>query len=692
MNKSVTNFRLTLLQRVIYKGAEYEVFGKTPNGWNLINKNRAWVEILDSELFEMITSRKLSIIGNAACVQTDEGLLEGTQCIAVQDPDAWKEALLQEEYVKMFEQTKRGFRSGERLQERIDELALTLGDKSPPKPRTVREWAKEYREGGRCTEALVCIQTRRHVPRKRKTNQQVIQATQDYFKYYQATPSQVRSKAIREARQHLEKVNAKIVPSEKTFYRRFNELEDQYNAIAKFGKSTGRRMYRGSTRTIKADRPMELLMLDSTRLNVGAKFGKKRRKRPWLTLVTDAYSHYPVGYYLGFRHPSSWTSIEALKCAILPKTWIKKQFPDIVGEWVAYGMPENVLTDNGSENKGAFRDACGLLGIDYSTTPVKSPYSNGMAERLGGRCNELLQHLPGSVGSDVALIYEKGGLRDECLELRQIEQELLKIFIEELQENQHTTLGEHPGAVWLRGLAEFKVRPPCNMEKLDTLSGEQFERGASPDGIKHHGIRYNSSVLQQFRLRDARPRHPDETPRPRYKVLIYQNDVTKIQVYNTADRHFYPVEAIDTDLYDGLSRYEHALIHSRAREFAKKKYPGSKFRNAYSRADYLRAKTEILSGGGDMLSAAHREALKSRPTRLSDDPAKSRSTADLMAGDDVQLVTDVDLSDVSVVTGVSGLAPSVNNKSTKNSSPKPKTESAVPTPLSADQFTTLESD
>ncbi len=690
MNKPLSPFRLTPGQTVIFRGKEYRVFGKTRAGWALTGDGIPAVEIADTELLELLAAREISFIANTAVLKTAHGVVEGTQCIAVQDEASWKEASLRVEYVLMLEATARGFRTGHRFQQEIDDLALKLGDKDPPKPRTVREWARTYRKGCRAQDALVKQSAKVSLRRKRRADAAVDAAVHKYFGVYLKTPNSVRGIAIRDAQRELEQANATWVPCPKYFYRRFDELEGFGPTTTKFGKHTARRMRRHTLNSITASRPLELVLLDSTTLDVFAAYGKKGKKRPFLTLVIDVYSRFPIGYYLGFRDPSSWTSIEALKCAILPKDWVQKHFPEL-GPWLAQGMMEGVGADNGRENLAVFVDGCNSLAIDYYRTPVKTPWANGIVERLIGRCNQLLQKLPGSVGSDPALIYEKGGMRDDCLTLKQIERELLRIIIEEMQNAQHTTLGDNPGRVWLEGVERFKVRPPCNIEKLDMLTGEQMRRSASPNGIKYDGIRYNGVALEALRLRDIRPRHPDETDRPKYTIMVYENDITHIKVFNEVDKHFYTIPAIEPDLYDGLSRGEHQLIRSRALKHAKKRHPGSEYRGVHSRDDYLRAKKEILSIPDEIVSVAHREVMRARPTRLTEPPSQSVDTTHLLAGEASYVQSSIDISNISSCPPID-----MSSQQTDVAAPKPakksKAPEADPTPISADQFTTLDSE
>jgi hypothetical protein len=49
--------------------------------------------------------------------------------------------------------------------------------------------------------------------------------------------------------------------------------------------------------------------------------------QPWLSLLIDYYSRMVVGFCLGFEPPSYAVIMEALRHAILPKSYLKERYP-----------------------------------------------------------------------------------------------------------------------------------------------------------------------------------------------------------------------------------------------------------------------------------------------------------------------------------------------------------------------------
>src|SRR5262249_34577128 len=105
--------------------------------------------------------------------------------------------------------------------------------------------------------------------------------------------------------------------------------------------------------------------------------------RPYLTVAIDVRSRYPLAYVLGYTPPSVETAMACLRRVVRPKQDINERFPDIRGQWAAYGVPRTVLVDNAWEFSGSsFQDACEDCGISIEWAPVRTPEYKGIGERF----------------------------------------------------------------------------------------------------------------------------------------------------------------------------------------------------------------------------------------------------------------------------------------------------------------------
>ena len=64
--------------------------------------------------------------------------------------------------------------------------------------------------------------------------------------------------------------------------------------------------------------------------------------RPTITSALDEHT-LSNGFYTGFEPPSCLSVMRCLKHAILPKTYVPREFPSIKNSWECYGVPELVV-------------------------------------------------------------------------------------------------------------------------------------------------------------------------------------------------------------------------------------------------------------------------------------------------------------------------------------------------------------
>ena len=101
--------------------------------------------------------------------------------------------------------------------------------------------------------------------------------------------------------------------------------------------------------------------------------------RPYLTLLLDRYSRMPVGMEIGFESPFELSVMRALRNAILPKSYIKQDYPDIENEWPAFGKPVMLIQTMGwSFILHQPRRMCGELDIDLQFCPKAQPQHKGL--------------------------------------------------------------------------------------------------------------------------------------------------------------------------------------------------------------------------------------------------------------------------------------------------------------------------
>lgn len=107
--------------------------------------------------------------------------------------------------------------------------------------------------------------------------------------------------------------------------------------------------------------------------------------QPWLSLLIDYYSRMVVGFCLGFEPPSYAVIMEALRHAILPKSYLKDRYSRVQGSWPCFGLPEKLVCDRGSDlTSNDLEDAAFHLGIELDFNPPRTPHFKGTVESFFG--------------------------------------------------------------------------------------------------------------------------------------------------------------------------------------------------------------------------------------------------------------------------------------------------------------------
>jgi transposase InsO family protein len=129
---------------------------------------------------------------------------------------------------------------------------------------------------------------------------------------------------------------------------------------------TRRRLWRaryGRTRHVEASRPGELVCLDTFYVGQLKGVGKV-----WQLTACDAACSYGVARLI--------PALSAAAAAAFLREVVAPLYQR------AGWRPERVLTDGGSEFRGAFDEACAALGIRHTRTQPRHAWTNGFVERL----------------------------------------------------------------------------------------------------------------------------------------------------------------------------------------------------------------------------------------------------------------------------------------------------------------------
>lgn len=444
----------------------------------------------------------------------------------------------------------------EQLCKAISEVSVALGDPSPPHRTTVLRWRRRYviarcdahaifsrldMRGGKDqsrlqpeVEAIIHekIETV-FLARKTGSAEEVHNAV--FLELQKANTTRIETEWLR-------------VPALRTIQRRIGQIGAYDRALARFGQKEAERrfLFRGPSRRVS--RILELVEVDHTPVDIlvvdedGVAIG-----HPVITVVFDRFSRCVLGFSLSLAGHGTHAVFEAIRHALLPKTYLRTRYPDLDLEWECHGWFEKFLMDNGREfHARAVVDALLNLGIASEYAASRDPDDKPFVERFLRTLNySFIHRLPGTT---LAKIHQRIGFKAEdeaCITLEQLNRMIHVWILSVYHLRPHSALnGRAPIEVWRESAEAFPPRLKYNADDLNTELAELAESALQHYGIDLNTFRYASPALAQlYRLLP---------PKSKVQVKWPSYDVGYIWVWDPLEKTY--IKADNTDeSYSGLT-------------------------------------------------------------------------------------------------------------------------------------------
>lgn len=388
----------------------------------------------------------------------------------------------------------------------IDQIAKEIDDPKPPHPSTVYRWYVRYMTR-RDIRALVPRFDKRG-PSLPRTSPRVIelftQALEDVAKLTKAwTVPDIEARLVdlieRENRDLLDGARLRK-PSRSTIYRLLNQVEVYDMTTLREGRRPAQRLT-VSKITVAARKILERVEIDHTPLDLFILHHGNHIPcgRPTLTMLLDAFSRMPLGYYVSFAGPSTNAVIRAVKHAITPKRPVETAIPGLTvdNSWPCYGLFDCLVADNGLEfHSRALEDNCQILNIDLRFCPVRQPRFKGKIERFLKTLNYGFVHkLPGTSLAKWTDRGEYDPLKHAVLTLPEFLHLLEKWILDVYAQTPHRGIGTTPFRKWCDAARLDPPRLPTNMESLVEDLGIPATRCLRHDGIRFENLYYVGAEL-----------------------------------------------------------------------------------------------------------------------------------------------------------------------------------------------------
>ncbi|MED4732424.1 transposase family protein [Aneurinibacillus migulanus] len=301
----------------------------------------------------------------------------------------------------------------------------------------------------------------------------------------------------------------------------------------------------GSTAEVEVERPLQRVEIDWTPIDLLiVDTQTSKRKRYYLVLAVDKYSHYPLGFYISPQEPDTRAIKQCLLHAMLPKVHLRTLYPRLQHDWLAYGVPETVVLDNAKVNESQdLEEVCSLLGIEMQYCPVKAGHHKGTIERTFKTLNSKVFHkIPGTTFSNPQEKSQYNSDKEACVTLRALYEIIHIALIDLIANDISPELGMKPEVMWKEGLKETRVQRtlPYKKEHLKLL----LATGVDMRTITNKGIEIQSQFFQSpelMRLFDEKKRKKDDR---KVRVRYDMADMRVIHIWDEQNLQY--IEAAPT--------------------------------------------------------------------------------------------------------------------------------------------------
>jgi putative transposase len=359
------------------------------------------------------------------------------------------------------------------------------------------------------------------------------------------------------------------IPSIHALYRRIHGLDRREVKAARYSRAAAAEEFDPVSLVAKPTYPLDIVEMDTTKTQLFCVDDRHCLPlgRLWATASFDLCTGMPTGAYLGFEPPSTHSVMQCLRNSILPKTWVRERFPEVLNDWPAHGIPYEVHLDQGRENMSDdLIDFCIDAKINIEHGPSGEPRYRGTIERFFKTVNtKLLQHQRGTTFSNV---FEKGDYNpaeNAVIPFETILRLYYKYLIDRFMRFKVGRRQHIPVVGWLEGCRKMPVRIVSSIADLDLLLGIAEVRTLRRTGIGFENLHYfDPSIISWL----SDPKFIDATHERRVKIKIDPGDLSAIRVMDPRTKTYVwmPVDPTEAEYAHSLSLWQHKIIQRYVRE------------------------------------------------------------------------------------------------------------------------------
>jgi putative transposase len=346
------------------------------------------------------------------------------------------------------------------------------------------------------------------------------------------------------------------IPSQRTIYREIARRPPYELMAARYGKRRAEMEFRVSVTGPETSRALQRVSMDHTPSDIIVVDDGSMLPlgRPTITSALDEHTRSPMGFYTGFEPPSCLSVMRCLKHAILPKTYVQREFPSIKNRWECYGVPELLVVDNPPEfHSSHFERACLQIGADIQYAKVLVPWYKGKLERFQGTmCHDLMHGNPGTTFSNILERDDYDPSRYAVVLLSTLREMLHKWIIDVYLQTPHRGITDTPAHRWHSDITDLLPPLPPSASELEVVLGMTVQRVMFHYGIELEGLKYNGPELGELRRRMG--------VGAKVELTFDPGDLGHVNVLDPQNGSYIVVPAVNQAYAKGLSFWQNKVI------------------------------------------------------------------------------------------------------------------------------------
>lgn len=368
-------------------------------------------------------------------------------------------------------------------------------------------------------------------------------------------------------------------PSSSKVYRIWRELENAYTAASLEGAAVMRSEWKGSGRTLRAKHPLQLAMIDHTRLPMVVVIDLDNDilyAEVWLTVLVDVFSRAVLGWVITAFPPSLWTVAEVIRRANRPKRpppRMARKHPILRR---ICGRTDQIIVDNGREFRGhGLEDAVAGAGFAIRFAPIKRPTYKGVCERLFSTIKEKLTgRLPGrSIPIARARKREYDPRITSSILLDDLEALMNQCMAEYHTEPHDGLLDRQPALVFQKGTGGH-IEVCHDIDRfMNEVMDVRFRVQVDKAGVTRWGLRFSSpqddpaaveNLLDDLVPVEGRRQRRDDAS-AYTKIKFDPMNIGRILVWNRVTRRYVKLVCQYSNYAEGMPLYLHKQIREQAK-------------------------------------------------------------------------------------------------------------------------------